>query len=73
VEQMSRLHGMACQRQCGLIVTKLNKLDACEDRKVVRWCREQASSHNSEGAVDGGVDEAGMSTAAPDRRAVLCG
>jgi len=40
--------------------------------KVVRWCRAQASSHNSQGVVDGGVNEARMSTAAPDRSAVLC-
>jgi len=44
-------------------------LDACEDWKVVHCCRTQASSHNSEGVVDGRVDEAGMSTVAPDRRA----
>jgi len=37
-------------------------LDACEDSKVVRWCRTQASSHNSQGLVVGGVDEVGMST-----------
>jgi len=41
--------------------------------KVVRRGRTQASSHNSQGAVDGGVDEAGMSTAAPDKRVALCG
>jgi len=29
------------------------RLDACEDRKIVRWCRAQASSHNSQGVVDG--------------------
>jgi len=46
---------------------KLSRLDACEGWKVVRWCGTQASSHNSQGVVDGGVDEAGMSTAAPDR------
>ena len=32
----------------------------------------QASSHNSQGVVDGGVNEAGMSTVAPNRRTVLC-
>jgi len=41
--------------------------------KVVHWCRTQASSHNLQGIVDGGVDEAGISTAAEDRGAVLCG
>ena len=30
----------------------------------------QASSHNLQGLVDGGVNEAGVSTAAPDRSAV---
>jgi len=31
---------------------KLSKLDACEDRKVLRWCRTQAGAHagGSEGA-----------------------
>ena len=52
--------------------TKLSRLDACEDWKFVRWCRTQASSHNSQGVVDGGVNKAGISTAAPNRRAVLC-
>ena len=41
--------------------------------KVVRWCRTHASGHNLLGVVDGGVDEAGMSTAAPDQSAVLRG
>ena len=72
MEQMSRLHGTACKRECGSIATKLSRLDASEDGKVVRWCRTQASSHNSQGIVDGRVDAAGMSTAAPDRSAVLC-
>jgi len=54
-------------------VTKLSRLDVCEDRKVACWCRVQASSHNSQGVVDGGVDKAGMSTATPNRSAVICG
>jgi len=29
VEQMSRLHGTACQRQCGSIATKFSRLDGC--------------------------------------------
>jgi len=53
-------------------VTKLSRLDASEDWKVVDWCRMQVSSHNLQGIIDGGVNKAGMSTAAPDRRAVLC-
>jgi len=68
---VSRLHGRACQRQCDSIAAKLSRLDACEDWKVVRWCRTQESSHNSQSVVDGGVDKAGMSTAAPDRCAEL--
>ena len=59
-------------RDSGSTATKLSRLDACEDWKVVRWCRTQASSHNSQGVVDDGVDEAGMSTAASRRSAVLC-
>jgi len=31
------------------------------------------SSNNSQGVVGGGVDEVGMSTAAPDRRTIRCG
>jgi len=31
-------------------------LYACEDWKVVRWCRKQASRYDSQGVVDGGVD-----------------
>jgi len=73
VEQVSRLHGTASYRQCGSIATKLSRLDACENWKVIRWCRTQTSSHSSQSVVDGGVDVAGISTAAPDRRAVLCG
>ena len=49
-----------------------SRLDACGGWKVVRWCRTQASSHNSQGVVDGGIDEVGRSTAAPNRSAVLC-
>jgi len=45
-------------------------MDTVEDRKIVCWCRTQASSHNSQGVVDNRVDEAGVSTAAPDRSAV---
>jgi len=45
---------------------KLSRLDACKN-KVVWWCRMQASSHNSIGIVDGGVNKAGVSTAAPGR------
>jgi len=59
-------------RDCGSFVMKLSRLDACEDWKVVRWSRTQASSHDSQGVVNSGVDKAGMSTVAPDRSAVLC-
>jgi len=50
---------------------KLSRLDACEDWKIVRWCRTQASSHNSQGVINSEVNKVGMSTAAPDRCAVL--
>jgi len=46
-------------------------LEACEDWKVVRWCRTQASSRNLQGIIDGGVDEAGMSTATSEARSAL--
>jgi len=35
--------------------------------------RTQASSHNSQGVVDGGIDKAGMNTVALDRSAVFSG
>jgi len=54
------------------VSSKLSRFDACENRKVVRWCSTQASSHNSQDVVDGAVNEAGVSTAAPDGSAVLC-
>ena len=73
MEQVSSLHGTACYRECDSTATKLSRLDACEDWKVVRWCRTQAFSHNSQGIVDGQVDEMGMNLAAPNRREVLCG
>jgi len=50
---------------------ELSRLDACEDWKVVRWCRTQASSHNSQGVVNSEVNKAGVITATPDRRAVF--
>ena len=70
---MSRNHGTTRWRECGFIVTKLSSMDACEDRKVVRWYTVQTSSHNLQGVVDGSrVSEAIVRTAAPDRSAVLC-
>jgi len=49
-----------CARDCGSIATKLSRLDACKDWKVVRWCRMHASSHNSQGIVDeGGYEHCG--------------
>ena len=68
---MSRLHGVL-ETVCSF-ATNLTKLDACEDRKVVCWCRTQASSHNSQGVVDGGINEAGVSSVTPGRSALLCG
>ena len=46
-------------------------LDASENRKVVRWCRTQATSHNSQGVVDSAANEAVVSTAAPDGSAIF--
>jgi len=69
VEQVSRIHDTACQRQYASFATKLSRLDACQNRKVVRWCRTHACSHNSQDVVDGEVNEADVNTAAPDRRA----
>jgi len=55
-----------------LLFKELSRLDACKDRKIVRWGRTQASSHSSQDVVDGRVNEAGMSIVAPYRSAVLC-
>jgi len=52
---------MACWRQCGSFATKLSRLNACENRMVVCWCKTQASSHNLQGVVDGNVNEVGIS------------
>ena len=38
-EQMFMLVGTACWRQCVSFATKLSRLDASDDWKVVRWCR----------------------------------
>jgi len=61
---MSRLHGVL--ETVWPFASKLSRLDACEDRKVVRWCRTQASCHNSQG-----VNVVGVSTATPHRSTVL--
>jgi len=39
--------------------TKFSRLDAWENRKVVRWSRTKTSSHNSKDALDGRLSEAG--------------
>jgi len=49
-----------------------SRLDACQERKVVHWCRTLESSHYSHCVVDGRVDEAGRNTAGPYRSAVFC-
>jgi len=57
--QRSRCPGSVARRairQCGSIATKLIKLDACEDWKVVRWCRTQASGYDWHSVVDVGVE-----------------
>jgi len=38
-----------------------------------RWCKTQASSHNSQGIVDDRADKMGISTAELDRGALICG
>jgi len=55
----------ACQRKRNSFAAKLRRLDACENRKIVRWFRTQASSHNSQGAVDAVEVNEAMSTASP--------
>jgi len=55
-----------------LFFSKYDRLGARENWKLVRWCRTQASGHSSQSVVDGRVNKAGVSTAAPDRSAVLC-
>jgi len=41
--------------------------------RMTRLSADVGRSHNLQGVIDGCVDKAGMSTAAPDRSAVLCG
>jgi len=48
-------------------VTKLSRLDACEDKKFVCRCRAQASSNSSQGVVDDKNNEAGVSSMAPEQ------
>ena len=73
--EWSRCPGSMARRP-GNSVAPLRRIssgwDACDYWKVVRWCRTQTSSHNSQGVVDGGVSKAGVSTAAPNRSALLC-
>ena len=68
---VSTLHGTACWRECDSIAAKLNRLDVCEDTKIVRWCKTHASSYSSQGIVDDRSNGASVSTAPPGRSAVL--
>jgi len=63
---MPRYHDTAFWRLCGTIATKLSRLGSCEYWKFALWYRTQGSSQNSQGVVDGGVNNAGVSTVAPD-------
>jgi len=47
-------------------------LDACKDEKAVHWIRTQVSSYSWQSVIDDRANEADVSTAAPDRSAVLC-
>ena len=53
-------------------VAPLRRSSACGDWKVVHWCRTQASSHNSQGVFDGGVDEALRHETGAQHSAVEC-
>ena len=70
VEKVSRLHGTACQRQCD---SMQQSPGGWIPARIGRLSSGVASSHNSQGVIDGRVNEVGVSTAAPDRGAVLCG
>ena len=59
------------QGECRSHSAKLSWLDAWEYRQVVRWSGTQASSNCAQGVVQDTVDEASVSTATPDWRAVL--
>ena len=63
-------HGLLQTMWLPSFAMKLSRLDACDDRKVVCWCRTQAASRNSQGFVGGSISEVGVSTTAPDRSAV---
>jgi len=49
---------------CKLVQTKKQKND-------MKTLIVKASSHNAQGVIDGSFNEAGVTTAAPDRSAVL--
>ena len=70
----SRCHGSMGRRTRDSVASsmKLNRLDACENRKVVCRCRTYASSHSSQGVLDHKVNEVGVSTTVPGMRAVIC-
>jgi len=71
----SRCAGSMARRsgEYGSFATKIKRMDACKYRKVVRRCRTQASGDNQQGVVDGRVNEAAVSSVAPDRSPVLFG
>ena len=58
----------ATERHHGLPSGNLSRFDACKDGKVVHWCGMQACSPYAESIID----DVGVYTATPHRRAVLC-
>ena len=68
--EWSRCPGSMAQRPRASVVP-LGRISACCMTPSIGGT--QASSHNSQGVVDGGVNKAGVSTATPDSSAVFCG
>jgi len=55
-----------------LLATKLSRLDACKDKKIVYWCRMQASSQSLQDVIDHRVNEVGVSTVLGRSTALCC-
>jgi len=75
MEQVSRLHGTEIVCVLEIVWLLCNEAQHVGCPRGLEGCPlvwTQASSHNLQGVVDGGVNKAGMSTVARNRSAVLC-
>ena len=44
--------------ECRYKLAELSWLNACEDRKILRWCGTQASNDNAQSIIENAVNEA---------------